>query len=141
MTTRGERNNNPGNIDFMPHDPFEGQIGIEIIPPDENEIPTFGRYDIPEHGIRAIARLLLNYEARDGCNTVTKLVDRWSQTDQAAYAANVAAALNVRVDEPIDLRDPFLLETFVRAIIVQENGECVYSQDEIDAACAAARGA
>lgn len=136
--TRGERNNNPGNIEFMPSQPFHGQIGLELVPLGDTYKPRFGRYDTPENGLRAIAKLLLNYQRFHGLHTVAALVSRWSATDQQAYIADVARYLGVEPNQPLDLQHPDTLEAFVYAIVTQENGRCLYDAVQIARAAASA---
>ncbi|WP_347147235.1 hypothetical protein [Proteus vulgaris] len=47
---RGERNNNPGNIDYNPRNKWKGLVGIETGVPN----PRFCVFESPEYGIRAI---------------------------------------------------------------------------------------
>lgn len=116
--TRGERNNNPGNI---VHGSAQWQ-GLATTQTD----PTFIQFIAPQWGIRAIAHTLDTYFNSYGLNTVRKLITRWSATDQAAYVANVAKALGVGPDDPIDPTDPATSKSLVAAIIMQENGRNTY---------------
>ncbi len=59
---RGIRNNNPGNIDYNPRNDWQGQLGYE----QGVTKPRFARFDSPENGIRALAKLLINYRGKDG---------------------------------------------------------------------------
>lgn len=96
-TPRGIRNNNPGNIDFNPRNPWQGQLGME----EGVARPRFARFDQPENGIRALAKLLINYRGKDGMpglgakgiDTVLEAISRWaptSENDTRAYAEAVA---------------------------------------------------
>lgn len=102
-TPRGIRNNNPGNIDFNPRNPWQGQLGIE----EGVARPRFARFDQPENGIRALGKLLINYRGKDGLpglgekgiDTVLEAISRWapsSENDTRAYAEAVARSLGVR---------------------------------------------
>ena len=55
-TTRGIRNNNPGNIDYNPRNDWAGQIGLEL--KVGNSTPRFARFDTAENGIRALGKLI-----------------------------------------------------------------------------------
>jgi hypothetical protein len=55
---RGERNNNPGNIDWNAANNWQGQLSLEL----EHVPPRFARFDCAENGIRALARILLHYD-------------------------------------------------------------------------------
>lgn len=127
--TRGERNNNPGNLNYVEVHPWQGQIGLEIVPDGESFTPRFGRYDTIENGIRAIAKQLLAYQRIHKCLTIRQLVSRWApgkENDTAAYIKDVCGAMGVAQDELIDLNKSATLAAFVRAIIKHENGRCIY---------------
>lgn len=129
MSDRGIRNNNPGNIDYDPKVQWRGQLGIEIIPPGLSETPRFARFDSPENGIRAIGRTLIAYQDLHQCRSPRALIGRWAppnENDTDAYAADVAAALGVDVDAPVDVHQPATLAVLARAIIRQENGADPY---------------
>lgn len=111
--SRGIRDNNPGNIEG--NGGFNGQTGVDSA--------NYATFDSMQDGIRAIAVIIKNYSALYGLNTVRAIITRWSATDQAAYVANVAAALGVDPDDSIDVSDPTTLSGIVNAIIVQENGQ------------------
>lgn len=109
--TRGIRNKNPGNIKKSTS-PWRGKIvGAD---------PVFETFDKMSNGVRAIGKLLLNYERIYGLDTVSELITRYSATDQAPYIKNVSAALGVAPDEKINVRER--LPQLVSAIILQENG-------------------
>lgn len=127
VPTRGERNNNPGNIVFVPTITWVGQLGLEADGPP-GEAPRFIRFDCPENGIRAIAKILEAYH-REGFDTIRKMIDRWApptENDTAAYIEDVAATLGDDPDAP-SLLDDLALETLVEAIIHHENGRCIYA--------------
>ncbi|OLU22931.1 structural protein P5 [Pseudomonas sp. PA15(2017)] len=138
-TSRGIRNNNPGNIDFNPRNKWNGQLGLEVGVPR----PRFARFDEPENGIRALGRLLLNYRGKDGMpgvggpgiDTVRETINRWApghENDTEAYIASVAKALRVKPNDIIDVRKPDVLRTFVVAIIKHENGAQPYKPEVIE---------
>ena len=92
---RGIRNHNPGNIDFSPENSW---LGLDTDKPSDGR---FCRFKSPEWGIRAMARILRNYQKRDGqagvggpgIDTVQEIIHRWAppvenQTD--AYVRKVA---------------------------------------------------
>lgn len=124
--TRGERANNPGNINFDAHVDWLGQIGIELPPPGEKA--RFARFDTPEHGIRALVKVLRAYIERDGCKTMQQMIWRWAPAKDAnntiAYVANVCTdtgfAPNYRPESPSDFA------SLATAIIHHENGRVIY---------------
>ncbi|MBD1590347.1 structural protein P5 [Pseudomonas typographi] len=136
---RGVRNNNPGNIDFNPRNNWQGQLGIEVGVP----YPRFARFDTPENGIRALAKLLLAYRGKDGMpgvgapgiDTVREIISRWApggENDTEAYIASVANYLGVKPNDPIDVRLPATLRRLVEAIIAHENGSNPYLASVVD---------
>ncbi|WP_296276551.1 structural protein P5 [Pseudomonas sp. UBA7530] len=138
-TPRGVRNNNPGNIDFNPRNNWQGQLGLELGVPR----PRFARFDSPENGIRALAKLLLNYRGKDGMpgvgghgiDTVRETISRWApgnENDTAAYIAAVAKALGVKSDAVIDVRQRPVLRALLVEIITHENGRQPYADAVID---------
>lgn len=129
MTTRGVRNNNPGNIDYNPRNDWKGQLGLELGVPK----PRFARFDTPENGIRALGKLLLAYRGKDGMpgvggsgiDTVRETISRWApgnENDTEAYISSVAKALCVQPNQVINVRLPATLRGLVMAIIRHENG-------------------
>jgi hypothetical protein len=127
--TRGLRNNNPGNIKITnPPTPWQGAA---INQTDG----VFVQFVNAESGIRAIARILTNYYS-EGYQTVQDMISRWSATDQSAYVANVANALNVDPAAVLDLGQS--LPGMIAAIIQQENGINPYSDATIQTAIAMA---
>lgn len=117
-TPRGIRNNNPGNIRHG-----ENWNGLAEQQPD----PDFCTFVAPVYGIRAMGRILLNYQRRHNLNTVREIINRWAppvENDTQAYAAHVARVLGVDPDAQVDVAT--LLETFLEVIIQHENGQNPY---------------
>lgn len=129
MTTyvpRGIRNNNPGNI-RKTSQAWRGEI--------EGDDEAFETFRTPEHGIRALARILLNYQRKRGLRTVGDIISRWappSENDTDAYEAAVAVSLGVRVDDRLDLENLVTLRQLVKAVIYHENGRQPYPDKLID---------
>lgn len=129
--SRGIRNNNPGNIDYNKNNQWRGQIGIETSAIN----PRFAKFDKPENGIRALAKLLLNYQRLHKLNTVREIINRWAppvENVTSAYVAACARTLGVAADEVINLSDRRLLKLLTVAIIRHENGHQPYSDFVID---------
>lgn len=125
---RGIRNNNPGNIDYNPNNAWRGQL-----PRDVKVEPRFARFDTPFNGIRALAKLLLNYRKIHGLRTIEGLIARWApsnENDTKAYARQVGQRMGVSIFEPLTLNKP-TLQALVTAIIWHENGQQPYSQELI----------
>ena len=124
--SRGIRNNNPGNIDYNKNNNWLGQIGIETSAIN----PRFAKFDTPENGIRALAKLLLNYQRLHGLKTVREIINRWAPPVEhitSAYVTACARALGVDQNEVINLSDRRLLKLLTIAIIKHENGYQPYS--------------
>ncbi len=122
---RGIRNNNPGNIRLG--DNWRGMTA-------EQTDPAFIQFQAPEYGIRALGKLLVNYERLHGLNTVAGIINRWApptENNTSAYATHVAAQLGVPVNQAIDVKAA--LPKLVPAIIKHENGIQPYSADTIRA--------
>lgn len=115
---RGIRNNNPGNIRHG-----DKWAGLSATQPDA----AFCSFISPEYGIRALARVLLNYERKHGLNTVRGIITRWAppnENDTTAYVNAVARKLGVAPDTRIDVAT--VLPALVPAIIAHENGQQPY---------------
>jgi hypothetical protein len=122
---RGIRNNNPGNIE-------RGQASWRGMAPDQSPDPRFVVFASPEFGIRALAKILLNYQRKHGIRTIDGIIRRYAppgENDAGAYARAVAAACGVDPMERIDIAQR--LPDIVPAIIRHENGRQPYSDDLI----------
>ena len=130
---RGLRNNNPGNIDYNARNDWQGQL-----PPDPAIEQRFARFDSAENGIRALAKLLINYRGKDGMpgiglagiDTVRETINRWApsvENNTEAYIKAVSVAAEVLPNEQIDIRDKRILLGVVTAIIKHENGSMPYA--------------
>lgn len=134
MSPRGLADNNPGNLRAVPGADWLGQTGV-----DEHGFVIF---DNAGHGLRALARTLIEYRLRHGLDTVRGIVTRWAPpadgNDTEAYIADVAARLQADPDTALDLADPSTLAALVAAIVRHEQGEQPFPAPVIDAAVAAA---
>lgn len=124
--TRGERQNDPGNIDRT-------SIAWLGMSSDQTD-PRFVGFTDPIYGIRAIGKILLSYQRIHGCGTIAKLISRWapqSENNTKAYIAAVSLQSGINPDQPVDLTDLATLAKIITAIIHHENGEVIYSADLI----------
>jgi len=122
LMPRGIRNNNPGNIEDNGID-WRGHRGSD---------GRFIIFDKPEHGIRAIARILNTYQTKYGINTVEGIISRWApphENNTDAYIAHAEKVLKVSRLEPIG-REHY--EKLIRVIIQHENGVQPYSSKVIN---------
>jgi hypothetical protein len=126
-TTRGEINNNPGNLVYNANVTWQGQTGE-----DGGGYLTFDTY---QDGIRAIAVLLGTYFNTYGLNTATGIISRYAPPSGGNPTQNYinyfASALGVGVNSAIDLTNPTTMATAISAIISFENGENIYDPGTI----------
>lgn len=123
---RGIRNNNPGNIRLSMSTTWLGQV--------QGDDPSFCTFDTDAHGIRAIAKIIVNYERKDNETTVREMINRWAppaENDTSAYVDAVASGVGVGADDTIDVTNPTTLASIVTAIIQHENGQQPYEEDLI----------
>lgn len=124
MSTRGIRNNNPGNIRHNKANKWQGASKNQ---PD-NE---FVRFDTMVWGVRAMARLLINYYDDYKCDTVTKIVKRWAPEKGHAngksytqntngYIQHVCALSGLSANEKLNLHSFDHLAPLVRAMMYHE---------------------
>lgn len=114
---RGIRNNNPGNI-RRSNDAWQGLAPVQTD-------PEFFVFDSPEMGLRALTRVLKNYQARHGLNTIRQIINRWApptENDTGAYVRNMEQWTGFDADQPLDLNQAYVLGALVPAIIRMENG-------------------
>lgn len=117
-TTRGIRNNNPGNI-----------ISNRFIEQYGGYIGSDGRFSIfksPEDGIRAMDRLLNVYNTKYGLNTVSGIIHRWAppnenQTNE--YITFVSKETGFSPSETINFDDKNQRAKLIKSIIQRENGK------------------
>jgi len=125
---RGIRNHNPGNI-RRSRDPWQGLARIQAD-------PEFFQFESPKWGIRALARVLINYQDRHNLRTVRDVISRWAppvENNTSAYVDHVCTKLNVFPNDALDLHEYGVLRGLVEAIIAHENGQMPYSAAELDA--------
>jgi len=124
VTARGIRNNNPGNI-RKSRTLWQGEAPAQ---PD----PDFVTFVSAAYGIRAIAKILLNYQAA-GFNTVRKIVSRWappSENDTEAYVADVAHDVGLGPDQLVELHVLARLVAVMKALVRHEEGVQPYPDTE-----------
>ena len=123
-TPRGIRNNNPGNIERT-STKWDGMA------PEQTDT-RFIQFVSPEYGIRAMARILNNYQRLYGLRTIEQIIGRWapaSENDTGAYVRHVANSLGIEPTTPIQVAER--LPELVRLIIKHENGQQPYDDATI----------
>lgn len=131
---RGIRNNNPGNIERTA-DRWQGMSA------DQSQDSRFVVFDSPLWGIRALARVIMNYAKNYGADTIGEVIARWApsnENDTRAYIASVSAATGLGPNDPISDAD---LPAIVAAIIKHENGQQPYAPELIAQGVQLARSA
>lgn len=135
--TRGYRNRNPGNIDHVPANRWQGLAEPPIEPPPAGGgRARFARFVSHEYGIRALALLLITYQDRHGLRSIRGIVGRWApgaENDTEAYIAAVARRTGRHAREMLDLHRHEDLRPLVEAIIQHELGGMPYDRATIDA--------
>ena len=126
--TRGIEINNPGNIRISP------AHWVGKVTPSRD--PDFETFDTPEHGMRAMAKILLTDFREHGLKTIAGIVRSWappSENHTAAYAKSVSDRTGYGLSEELE-PDADTLSDLVYAIAFQEQGYVPYSDDQIGAA-------
>jgi hypothetical protein len=121
--TRGLRNNNPGNI-------RHGQKWQGMAPQQTDS--EFVQFVSPEYGIRAMARILINYQRSYGLNTLRQFIYRWAPPTENltdAYVASASRYTGIKPDEPLEVERE--LTRIIPGIIRHENGMQPYSEEII----------
>lgn len=128
--TRGYRNKNPGNIRYSQYNKWQGQTG--------QDDKGFVIFETDFYGLRALARLLLNYE-KNGAYTVRQIITKYApatENDTNAYVMSVSNALDVAPDAALMVATR--LPDLMAAIVKHENGINKYSSNELLQAARAA---
>lgn len=115
---RGIRLSNPGNI---VRDGGNQWVGMTRLQDD----PKFVRFNNPHNGIRALAKLLINYKKLHNCDTIYDIIYRYAppnENNTSAYIKDVSNRSGFFPNEPLDLQDVFTLMKLTQAVIIHENG-------------------
>lgn len=135
MTTRGIRNNNPGNIERKA-DKWQGMAA------DQSSDDRFVVFTSPTYGIRALAKVLLTYYLSYKLDTVRKIISRWApgkENPTESYIAFVSERMSIEADALLDVDTMDVMLPLVKAIILEENaGQCPYTDAQITEALNAA---
>lgn len=122
---RGIRNNNPGNIEWNPNNNWKG-----LNPLSQSIDSRFCVFTEPEWGIRALMKILKNYQVKYGLKTVTEIINRWAPSNEnntTAYIKHVCREMEVEPDEELNLSDKDTMIKLARGICKHENGCQPYS--------------
>lgn len=120
---RGIRNNNPGNIRHG--DKWRGLA-------DKQTDASFCVFKAPEWGIRALVKILRNYQTKHGLKTVESIINRFApqiENDTSSYILSVCQVLDVKPRDVIDVFEPGIMINLLKAVIRHENGIQPYSDE------------
>ncbi len=124
---RGIRNNNPGNIRWG--DNWQG-----LKKDGKQQDSSFCVFTNAVYGIRALAKVLKNYQRLYGLNTPRKIINRYAPPNEnqtLAYINSVAQQLGMTPDTEVNLTETGVLTVFIKAIIRHENGIQPYKDETI----------
>ncbi|WP_336792485.1 lytic transglycosylase catalytic [Pantoea anthophila] len=127
---RGERNNNPGNLNYA------GQAGAML----ERSGGRFAKFQTAYDGLRAMARQLMLY-AKRGINSVEGIISTWapsSENNTGAYVNAISSRLGVDPKAALNLQNPQILSQLMNGIIHHENGRNIYSSELVSRAASGA---
>lgn len=134
--SRGYRNCNPGNIDHVPANRWQGLADPPLEPPPlDGGRPRFARFVSHEYGIRALAALLTTYQDRHGLRTIHQVISRWApgnENNTVAYVRHVCDLTGFGANDVLDLHTFADLRPLVEAIIAHELGGQPYAAATID---------
>ena len=115
-TSRGLRNNNPGNIRIS-KDKWQG---LKAKQTDK----SFFQFISIEYGYRALIRTLQNYRKLYGCQTIADFIKRWApenENNTAGYITRVCKEMQVPSTCIPDINDKDMMCAFAAAISQVEN--------------------
>jgi len=134
--SRGYRNKNPGNIDHVPANKWQGLADPPIEKaPRRGVKPRFAVFTSHQYGIRALACLLITYQDRHKLRTPRAIVNRWApgkENDTDAYVAAVCRRGGWSDGQVLDMHSYADLRPMVEAIIRHELGGQPYPAHVID---------
>lgn len=141
VLTRGERNNDPGNMNFIPlARAFNGELRVETLP---NGHPgRFGVYDTMLHGARAAAEEVLIKVLKQGLINLDSLIGDpkigWAPASDgnipiayvktvlgyasAAFRVTVGGTLTGLTDLRVAVKNVVFLQALTGGIFTVENG-------------------
>ena len=119
---RGIRNNNPGNIRW-------GENWLGLKQDGKEQDPSFCVFTNAVYGIRALAKVLINYKKLYGLKISRYAPPNENQTQ--VYIQSVSKQIGRYPDEPIDIEERGILTVFIKAIVRIENGIQPYKDETI----------
>lgn len=123
---RSVRDNNPGNLELNPGDPWKGLAG-------QQDDPPYCIFTDAKWGFRALAIDLRNSCAA-GRNTIAKLITRFApppENKTGPYIEDVSQRTGIAADAELDLSDAGTLGSLCKAIAIHEAGGWMFSDDDL----------
>jgi len=120
--TRGERNNNWGNIRFSPNAKFKGIIGVDK--------DGFSIFSSTELGNRALLKVLETYFDKRKLDTIEEIIKRYAppnENNTGAYISFVARKMGISPKQKIDLKNETTKFQLANAIVHKELGKDLLS--------------
>ena len=133
--TRGLDCCNPANLKTFPSITWEGEDKPTTDP--KGVLCTFSSLT---YGIRAAAINFTNYQVKDGCKTLTDIINRCAPpprldpedaNNTTAYISFMAQQLGVGATDPLDLTDKAILAQFLKAQAHFEQGFPCLTDDQV----------
>ena len=126
---RGIRNNNPGNIrvannNWLGKIPIEQNTDSTYVNGQLQVVKDFEQFNEFKYGLRAMIKLLQNYQYNHGLMTIREIINRWappSENPSNIYAMNVANAMGVGLDENIGMNRE-TMRPMIKQMVKSENG-------------------
>lgn len=129
VPSRGVRNNNPCNLRY-------GSDWLGMVKDSKERDRSFCVFKSAKMGIRAAAKLFLNYGRFYDICTVRGIIDRFAppeENDTTAYIEDVCKRTGFGREERLDLHNGEVMLSLLKAVIRHENGYQPYSDEEIKA--------
>jgi hypothetical protein len=89
----------------------------------------FQQFKTPEEGINGIVGNLRAYGDK-GINTIEKIVSTWAppnENNTRAYIDHVSRILGVPAGQPLDMKNPYVLQALTTAIMTKEQGPRLFA--------------
>ncbi len=125
-SSRGIRNNNPGNI-RRSNDPWQGLA-------QQQTDKDFFVFQNTIYGIRALARTLIVYQDKYALCTIRRIINRWApaaENNTEAYVQAVVKDTGFSPDQQLDMHNFADLKPVVAGIIRHENGQQPYTDTQL----------
>jgi hypothetical protein len=121
----GVRLNNPCNVERT-NVQWQGMTPVQTD-------PKFLSFISPSWGFRCAARVFHEYVNKDGCSTITEIINRWApsvENNVSAYISDVCSYMGgIDPDAPFDF--PSQIEGLLKAVTHHEQGMMPYEESVI----------